>query len=74
MRFPDMMPLDICDNGREWREGQKIFALSFSGDGHIVFAGIFSTVSKVRGILTFSPPHLLAIVGMIASVHRCDGD
>ena len=74
VRFPDMMPLDNGEIGLEWREGQKIFTLSFSGDGHIVFAGIFGTESKVRGILTFSPPHLLAIVGMIASVYRCDGD
>ena len=74
LRFPDMMPLDNGEIGLEWREGQKIFTLSFSGDGHIVFAGIFSTESKVRGILTFSPPHLLAIVGMIASVYPCDGD
>ena len=74
VRFPDMMPLDNGEIGLEWREGQKIFTLSFGGDGHIVFAGIFSTESKVRGILTFSPPHLLAIVGMIASVYPCDGD
>ena len=74
LRFPDMMPLDNGEIGLEWREGQKIFTLSFSGDGHIVFAGIFSTESKVRGILTFSPPHLLAIIGMIASVYSCDGD
>ena len=74
LRFPDMMPLDNGEIGLEWREGQKIFTLSFSGDEYIVFAGIFSTESKVRGVLTFSPPHLLAIIGMIASVYSCNGD
>ena len=74
MRFPDMMPLDDGEIGLEWREGQKIFTLSFGGDGHIVFAGVFSAESQVRGILTFSRPHLLAIIGMIASVYPCDGD
>ena len=74
VRFPDMMPLDNGEIGLEWREGGKIFTLSFGGDGHVVFAEIFGTESKVRGILAFSRSHLLAIVGMIASVYRCDGD
>ena len=74
VRFPDMMPLDDGEIGLEWREGQKIFTLSFNGDGHIVFAGIFGAESKARGIFTFSTHHLLAIIGMIASVYLCDGD
>ena len=74
LRFPDMMPLDNGEIGLEWREGQKIFTLSFGGDGYIVFAGIFGAESKARGILTFSTHHLLAIIGMIASVYLCDGD
>ena len=74
IRFPDIMPLDNGEIGLEWREGQKTFTLSFSGDGHIVFAGIFGAESKARGIFTFSLPHLLAITGMIASVYLCDGD
>lgn len=74
VRFPDMMPLDNGEIGLEWREGQTIFTLSFGGDGHIVFAGIFSAESKARGILTFSTHHLIAITGMIASVYPCDGD
>lgn len=68
MPLPDVMPLNNGAIGLEWREGQKIFTLSFGGDGHIVFAGIFSTESQTRGIFTFSTPHLLAIIGMIASV------
>ena len=74
VRFPDMMPLDNGEIGLEWREGQTIFTLSFGGDGHIVFAGIFSAESKTRGIFTFSTHHLLAIACMIASVYPCDGD
>ena len=74
VRFPDMMPLDNGEIGLEWREGQTIFTLSFGGDGHIVFAGIFSAESKARGIFTFSTHHLLAIACMIASVYPCDGD
>ena len=69
VRFPDMMSLDDGEIGLEWREGRKIFTLSFGGDGHIVFAGIFSAESKARGILTFSTHHLIAITGMIASVY-----
>ena len=46
VRFPDVMPLDTGEIGLEWREGQKIYTLSFGGDGHIVFAGIFSAESK----------------------------
>ena len=74
VRFPDMMPLDSGEIGLEWREGQKIFTLSFGGDGYIVFAGIFGAESKARGIFTFSTHHLIAITGMIASVYPCDGD
>ena len=74
--LPDVMPLNNGAIGLEWREGQKIFTLSFAGDGHIVFAGIFSAENHARGILTFSTPHLLAIIGMIASVSSDydDGD
>ena len=68
--LPDIMPLDDGEIGLEWRKGQKIFTLSFGGDGHIVFAGIFSDESRVRGILTFSSPHLVAISSMIASIYR----
>ena len=64
----DILPLDSGEIGIEWREGQRIFTLSFAGDGHIIFAGIFSAESHARGILTFSTPHLFAIIGMIASV------
>ena len=74
VRFPDIVPLDNGEIGLEWRHEQKILALSFNGDGYIVFAGRFGAESKVRGILTFSPPHLLAIIGMIASVYPCDSD
>ena len=66
---PDIMPLDNGDIGLEWREAQKIFTLSFGGDGHIVFAGIFSEENRARGILTFSMGHLTAIVGMINSLY-----
>ena len=68
--LPDIMPLDDGEIGLEWRKGQKIFTLSFGGDGYIVFAGIFSDESRVRGILTFSSPHLVAIASMIASIYR----
>ena len=64
----DIMPLDNGEIGIEWRKGQKIFTLSFSGDGHIVFAGIFNAENHARGILTFSTFHLIAIIGMIVSV------
>lgn len=67
--LPDIMPLDDGEIGLEWRKGQKIFTLSFGGDGHIVLAGIFSDESRVRGILTFSISHLVAIASMIASVY-----
>ena len=51
--------------------------MSFGGDGHIVFAGIFGAehprfhrdVPQARGILTFSMPHLIAIIGMITSLY-----
>lgn len=65
----DIMPLDNGEIGIEWREGQKIFTLSFSGDEHIVFAGIFSAENHARGILTFSTPHLFAIIDMITSLY-----
>ena len=63
------MPLDNGEIGLEWREGEKIFTLSFGGDGHIVFAGIFGEESQARGILTFSTPHLIAIIGMVSSLY-----
>ena len=66
---PDIMLLDNGEICLEWREEQKIFTLSFGGDGHIVFAGIFSDENRARGILTFSKPHLIAIVGMITSLY-----
>lgn len=66
--LPELMPLDNGEICLEWRENQKIFTLSFGGDGHIVFAGIFSEDNKARGILNFSTPHLIAIVGMIGSL------
>ena len=65
----DIMPLDNGEIGIEWRKGQGIFTLSFGGDGHIVFAGIFSAENHVRGILTFSTFHLIAIIGMITSLY-----
>ncbi len=67
--LPDMMPLDNGEICLEWREEQKIFTLSFGGDGHIVFAGIFGANHQARGILTFSMPHLIAIIGMITSLY-----
>ena len=67
--LPDIMPLDDGEIGLEWRNGQKIFTLSFGGDEHIVFAGILSEESRVRGILTFSANHVVAIESMIASVY-----
>ena len=66
---PDIMPLDNGEICLEWRAKQKIFTLSFSGDGHIVFAGIFSEENRARGILTFSMPHLIAILSMITSLN-----
>ena len=66
---PDIMPLDNGEICLEWREEQKIFTLSFGGDGYIVFAGIFSDENRARGILTFSMGHLIAIVGMINSLY-----
>ncbi len=65
----DIMPLDNGEIGLEWREGQKIFTLSFGGDGHIVFAGVFSSEHHARGILSFSAPHLITIIGMITSLY-----
>ena len=65
----DIMPLDNGEIGLEWREGEKIFTLSFGGDEHIVFAGIFSKESKARGILTFSTAHFFAIIGMVTSLY-----
>ena len=73
--FPDIMPLNNGEICLEWRAesrngpGQKIFTLSFGGDGHIVFAGIFGAENQARGILTFSMPHLIAIIGMITSLY-----
>ncbi len=67
--LPDIMPLDNGEICLEWREGQKIFTLSFGGDGHIVFAGIFGAENHTRGILTFSMPHLIAVIGMITSLY-----
>ena len=73
--FPDIMPLDNGEICLEWRsesrngQGQKIFTLGFGGDGHIVFAGIFGAENQARGILTFSMPHLIAIIGMITSLY-----
>ena len=75
--LPDIMPLDNGEICLEWREGQKIFTLSFGGDGHIVFAGIFGAehprfhrdVPQARGILTFSMPHLIAVIGMITGLY-----
>ena len=69
MPRPDIMPLDNGEICLEWREEQKIFTVSFGGDGHIVFAGIFSEETQARGILTFSMGHLIAIVGMINSLY-----
>ena len=65
----EIMPLNNGEIGIELREGQKIFTLSFGGDEHIVFAGIFSEESQARGILTFSTPHLFAIIDMISSLY-----
>lgn len=65
----DIMPLDDGEIGIEWREGQKIFTLSFAGDGHIVLVGIFGAENHARGILTFSTPHLIAIISLIASLY-----
>ena len=67
--LPDIMPLDNGEICLEWREGQKIFTLSFGGDGHIVFAGIFGAGNQARGILTFSMPHLIAVIGMITGLY-----
>ena len=67
--LPDIMPLDNGEICLEWREGQKIFTLSFGGDGHIVFAGIFGARNQARGILTFSMPHLIAVIGMITGLY-----
>lgn len=73
--LPDMMPLDNGEICLEWRAGsrngqeQKIFTLSFGGDGHIVFAGIFGANHQARGILTFSMPHLIAVIGMITGLY-----
>ena len=78
--LPDIMPLDNGEICLEWREGQQIFTLSFGGDGHIVFAGIFGAehprfhrdVPQARGILTFSMPHLIAVIGMITGLYLHD--
>ena len=69
LSLADIMPLDNGEIGLEWRHGQGIFTLSFGGDGHIVFAGIFGAENHARGILTFSTPHLIAIMGMIESLY-----
>lgn len=65
----DIMPLDNGEIGLEWREEQKIFTLSFGGDGHIVFAGVFSSEHHARGILSFSDPHFITIIGMITCLY-----
>lgn len=67
--LPDIMPLHDGEIGLEWREGQKIFTLSFGGDGYFVFAGIFNAENHARGIITFSTPHLIAIISLIASLY-----
>ena len=67
--LPDIMPLDNGEICLEWRAGQKIFTLSFGGDGHIVFAGIFGAAHQACGILTFSMPHLIAVIGMITGLY-----
>ena len=67
--LPDIMPLDNGEICLEWREGQKILTLSFGGDGHIIFAGIFGAGNQARGILTFSMPHLIAVIGMITGLY-----
>ena len=67
--LPEIMPLNNGEICLEWREGQKIFTLSFGGDGNIVFAGVFGEENHARGILTFSTPHLIAITGMITSLY-----
>ena len=69
VHFPEMMPLNNADIGLEWRDGQKIFTLSIGGDGHVVFAGVFGPQSKIRGVFTFTRPHMLSIIGMIESVY-----
>ena len=66
---PEIMPLDNGEICLEWRKKQKIFTLSFGGDGHIVFARIFSEENRARGMLTFSMPHLIAIIGIITSLY-----
>ena len=43
--------------------------MSFGGDGTIVSASVFGEENHARGILTFSTPHLIAITGMITSLH-----
>ena len=67
--LPEIMPLDNGEICLEWREEQKMFTLSFGGDGNIVFAGVFGEENHARGILTFSTPHLIAITGMITSLY-----
>ena len=76
--LPDIMPLDNGEICLEWRAGsrngqeQKIFTLSFGGDRNIVFAGIFGAENQARGLLTFSMPHLIAVIGMITSLYLHD--
>ena len=67
---PEPTALDNGEICLEWREKQQIFTLNFGGDGHIVFAGIFSEENRVRGILTFSLLHVISIVTMILSLGR----
>jgi hypothetical protein len=65
--LPEIIPLDNGEICLEWREEQKMFTLSFGGDGNIVFAAVFGEENHARGILTFSTPHLTAITGMITT-------
>ncbi len=67
---PEPTALDNGEICLEWRQKQQIFTLNFGGDGHIVFAGIFSGENRVRGILTFSLLHVISIVTMILSLGR----
>ena len=57
--LPEIMPLDNGEICLEWREGQKIFTLSFGGDGNIVFAGVFGEENHARGNtnLLNTPPY-----------------
>ena len=43
--------------------------MSFGGDGNIVFAGVFGEENRARGILTSSPPPLIAITDTITRLY-----